>query len=61
MNEEHDLSYCMRAITISREYGSGGGRLLPISPGACHPGCWALPRLARLPGQPGSSAFCSSS
>ena len=27
MNEERDLSNRMRAITISREYGSGGGEI----------------------------------
>jgi cytidylate kinase len=27
MNQEHDLSNHMRAITISREYGSGGGEI----------------------------------
>ena len=27
MNEERDLSNLMRTITISREYGSGGGEI----------------------------------
>ena len=30
MNEERDLSNRMRAITIAREYGSGGGEIASL-------------------------------